>query len=471
MVTHMRQQKLYLCFLIFLFVAADIQAQELQRKGMIGVQPAPVDEAMAKEAGLPEPRGLRINNVVPSGTAAALGVKQGDILLKLNGIETDAFPQLIGAINTLWDGEKATAVVFRDGNEVALEGTVQPRPREQSTDTVEVRYDSIDFMDGKLSTILTIPKEGEKHPAILFIQGYPCSTVDAPSPNHPYRKLLYGLSERGYVVMRVEKPGMGDSRGTPDCQDLKILEETAAFEAGYDKLLTYDFVDTDNVFIFGHSMGGVSGPIIASKKKPKGIIVYGTTVVSWFEYVLDMSRFQNPRFGGDFADNDDRMRSLHTIYYEHYVRGKSLQDVAAMDPAYDSILREDFQWDGADNFLGRHQMFWQSINQLNLMRYWKDVDAYVYSVYGEADVQAVNPIGQQEIVDLVNHYRPGTAEFYLMPRTDHSFIEVGTIADSYAALQGGNYGQIAAQKFNVAVIELFDDWMRKTMAKDTPAMD
>jgi len=43
-------------------------------------------------------------------------------------------------------------------------------------------------------------------------------------------------------------------------------------------------VDQDNVFIVGHSMGGVFAPILAAEFPVKGIAVYGTVVKTWTEY-------------------------------------------------------------------------------------------------------------------------------------------------------------------------------------------
>jgi pimeloyl-ACP methyl ester carboxylesterase len=46
-------------------------------------------------------------------------------------------------------------------------------------------------------------------------------------------------------------------------------------------------VDSGNVFIFGHSMGGAFGPMIAVEDQVKGLVVYGVAAWTWFEYVLD----------------------------------------------------------------------------------------------------------------------------------------------------------------------------------------
>ena len=49
-------------------------------------------------------------------------------------------------------------------------------------------------------------------------------------------------------------------------------------------------VDSGNVFIFGHSMGGGFGPMIAAESRVKGLVVYGVEARTWFEYLLDTIR-------------------------------------------------------------------------------------------------------------------------------------------------------------------------------------
>ena len=46
-----------------------------------------------------------------------------------------------------------------------------------------------------------------------------------------WRHLLHGLTRAGYLVFRVEKPGVGDSRG-PDCSELEYRREVAGYIAG-----------------------------------------------------------------------------------------------------------------------------------------------------------------------------------------------------------------------------------------------
>ncbi|MCX6166323.1 MAG: hypothetical protein NTU73_15930, partial [Ignavibacteriae bacterium] len=135
--------------------------------------------------------------------------------------------------------------IIRDGENLTLSTDAAPLPYEKS-DKYDVIYDEVKFKDGYLRIIANKPKTQGKFKTILFIPGYMCYSLDNLG-KHPYGQVVQKLSERGYCVVRVEKPGMGDCYNTPDCFDINYSTELEAFETGFQKMLEYDFVDKDNV--------------------------------------------------------------------------------------------------------------------------------------------------------------------------------------------------------------------------------
>ena len=77
--------------------------------------------------------------------------------------------------------------------------------------------------------------------------------------------------------MRSEKSGIGDRTGAP-CRDVGFRDEVSMFVSVLKKLKSYDFVDSENVFLFGHIAGGWVAPLVAAAEPVKGIVVYGTVV-------------------------------------------------------------------------------------------------------------------------------------------------------------------------------------------------
>ena len=61
-------------------------------------------------------------------------------------------------------------------------------------------------------------------------------------------------------------------------------------------------------------MGGAFGPMIAAESQVKGIATYGTAARTWFEYLLDIIRYQGVVAGQTLPAADDEMRIAARIF-------------------------------------------------------------------------------------------------------------------------------------------------------------
>ncbi len=59
-----------------------------------------------------------------------------------------------------------------------------------------------------------------------------------------------------------------------DCLKINYEEELKGFRNGLKTLKQNRFADTSNIFIFGHALGGITAPLIASENKVRGIMVF-----------------------------------------------------------------------------------------------------------------------------------------------------------------------------------------------------
>ncbi|MEM9997888.1 MAG: alpha/beta fold hydrolase [Bacteroidota bacterium] len=443
----------------------------LKRQAQFGVWPAPVTPDIAAELGLEAPTGVVIQQVMDGLTGDALELEAGDVLLTVNG-EAVASPQaLVAMVGEIREGDVVTLEVVRGGARQTLVGAALPKPFE-TDDTAEVLYDAVPFQDGALRAIAKKPlgPDGQPQtgpmPTVYFIQGYTCASIDFGSPQHPYRLLIDGLVDRGYAVFRVEKPGMGDSAGTSDCSAIGYDEEMEAFTAAYDHLLTYDWVDRDNVFLLGHSMGGLQAPMLAAMDRfsPKGVAVYGTGMRPWRDYILDLIRTQDTLLGqGDPVDKAAKARAWRPAINAFFDDQTPPAELAATETGR-AAMTDGLGWNGDRDMIGRDYTFWQELGQHDATVAWANTDAYVLSLYGESDIAALHDEDQRLLVRVVNHYRPGTAVFQRIPETNHPMLKVGTPEEYTAMLKRGENPYQVAQ-FNPAVTAAFAAWLDATVSK------
>jgi serine protease Do len=97
-------------------------------RGFLGIQPLELSDEAARDAKLNPPRGVFVENVVIDSPAASVGLRQGDIILKWNGVPITSPAQMTTVISDTEIGSGAQLVIWRDGEEIPLEIKVGERP-------------------------------------------------------------------------------------------------------------------------------------------------------------------------------------------------------------------------------------------------------------------------------------------------------------------------------------------------------
>ena len=86
-------------------------------RGMLGVSIQPVTSNLAASLGLKQVQGILVNSVNPGGPADKAGLKMGDVILKLNGKDTNDPNQLRNEIAGDAPGTEVALTILRDGRQ------------------------------------------------------------------------------------------------------------------------------------------------------------------------------------------------------------------------------------------------------------------------------------------------------------------------------------------------------------------
>jgi uncharacterized protein len=446
--------KKYFIFLFFLLIVLDLNSQNIRRKAYMGIKTAELNDSISNSLGIKEKTGVLVSDVLPSSTGEKLQLQKNDVILKLNSVITLTVKDYLSAVKDIRENDTVALLISRGKKEIIISATAVGKAYETS-EKYDVIYDEVKFMDGYLRIIINKPKTEGRLKTILFIPGYMCYSLDNIG-KHPYGQLVQKLCEKGYVVVRVEKSGEGDNLNTPDCEEIGFNTETDAFSAGYEKMKTYNYVDTSNIFIFGHSLGAMETPVLAAKYQPKGVIACGTSAVSWFEYIIAMFRFQNIITGADYVENEKFITQITPLLYKLLIEKQTPYELAK-NPAYDTLLSTWMEYDGGDHVWARHYSFWQQLQDVDQPELWKKFNGYVMTVRGSGDFEAFSSEDHQEIADMVNAYHPGKGTFKLIPNMDHAFAKSETPTDSY---KNGQISGYYYNNFNDAIIDEVDSWIK-----------
>ena len=406
--------------------------------------------------------GLTLSAVIPGSTAAGLGMQGGNVLQKFNGHVLHNMSDVRQALKGLKPGDKVTATFVADGKTVSKTGKALEKPRETST-YGKVTYDQVDYPGNRLRCIMHYPKDVKNAPVVYFIQGFGCGSTELVGHDKsPTRKLIDRWMKAGYAVFRIEKPGVGDSKSEVGCADIDFVQEVEAFRQGYQKLLSYDDIDPDQVFLFGHSLGGLVAPLLAETKQPAGIMVYGTVAVSWYEYLLNLNRIQPVLFGTSDQTIEDEARIAIPILYDLLVAGKTPEEIMK-NPMHKEFLTgsRNYLSYRDDHFLGRHYTLQKTINDVDITKAWRSVDCRVLAIYGEFDIEALNSDGAIRIAEIVNHAHPGNGTSLIIPKATHGMVEVNSMEEHIKLLNSGQMGSYSQSHFKEAVAAESIQWMQK----------
>jgi len=440
-------------------------SQNIQRKAGLGVgfyQKVP-DSLQHK---FNYQKGAMVQFVVPNTSAAAAGVLPNDVILKVNQSIINVPNELFAAAKLLRSGEPVEITVIRNHKQQVLKTKAVERPRETST-TADVVYGEFAYKKGYVRTIYKTLKNKKPLGTIYFLQGLPCYSMDNFQPLDKTKQALDAMVERGFAVYRMEKADMGDNVNQSPCETMGFDEELDMYKAGYQHLLTLDYVDTSKIVLFGHSMGGVTAPLLAEMFQPKGVAVYGTVFKPWMDYMLDAYEIQLQLFGADLAEIRDSLKVFKPFIYDYFYNHKSLDEICKT-AAGRSALANILSYNPSTRLgaSGRSPLVFKEINQHNLTKAWRNTNSYVLAVYGECDIAANNATDHQALINYVNKIHPGRGTFWLAPGTTHTFEEIGTM-DEFIRRQHdmSAYLSYAAQRFNPKVFDYVCTWMQEILNK------
>ncbi|MCU0353993.1 MAG: FG-GAP-like repeat-containing protein [Cytophagales bacterium] len=456
----MKHLCLAFAFLVFCTTA---HSQNIRRKGGLGIAfYQNVPDSLAKR--LDYRQGAIVQLVVPNGTAAGLGLAKDDIILKVNNDPINQPNEILKAAAKLRSKDPVTVEILRNRKRLTLTGTTVEKPYEKSA-TADVVYGEFAYKNGYVRTIYKTPKNKKPLGTVYFLQGLPCYSLDNLQELDKTKQAIDAMVDRGYAVFRMEKGDMGDNTGLPPCLPMGFFDELAMYEAGYRHLLTLPQVDKFSVFLFGHSMGGITAPLLAQQFQPRGVVVYGTVFKPWLEYLCDAYIRQAVMQGEDYVSLRESLEKAKPHFYDYFYKNVPLEEVLK-NPDGMAAFQLILGYNPATQIFssGRSPLCYKELNASNVAGAWGNYQNHVLAIYGECDLAAIDSTDHAALINLINANRPGNGTFWFAPKSSHGFEEIGTMAEFLKLHSNPQaYNQYAAQRFNPKIFDYTCNWMSRTL--------
>ncbi|HEY4434286.1 MAG TPA: alpha/beta fold hydrolase, partial [Candidatus Cybelea sp.] len=361
------------------------------------------------------PGGVRVLAVIAGSAAAVAGVQSGDIIRAIDGQAMLSVGQFLTTIHDLQAHQRLSVDIVRAGSPLRLTVVLAMAPYE-SDPGLTTRYGAISVDDSLRRTLTTAPQAlALPAPAVLLIGGIGCYSIDVGNrPQDAYRQLTHDLARAGFVTMRLEKSGVGDSQGAP-CSKIDFDAEVRGYAAALSALQRNPQVNPARVYLLGHSIGTIVAPRLASENRVAGVIVLEAVGRDWPEYEIRNLR-RDLELDGETPGNTDRAliekaQCMERLFFEH-------QSEAAIEQTMPACKVHNGIYPASVAYM-------RQVAQLDVIEPWAHLRVPVLAIYGGSDFET-ELADHQRIVDVVNAARAGTATLVVIPAMSHGLGRAAT---------------------------------------------
>lgn len=144
----------------------------------------------------------------------------------------------------------------------------------------------------QLAAIITIPKNVKNFPVVVMVHGSGPADMDGTvGPNKPLKDIAVGLASNGVASVRYVKRTLiyaGDFKGAFTVKEETMDDAIAAIAMAK----TVQGADVNNIYLFGHSLGGMLAPRLATLAPTlKGIILAAAPARKLTDIIIDQNKY------------------------------------------------------------------------------------------------------------------------------------------------------------------------------------
>ncbi len=173
----------------------------------------------------------------------------------------------------------------------------------------------IDCGDIELPARLAMPKTDGVVPVVLLVHGSgPHDKDETIGPNKIFRDIAWGLAHHGIASLRYEKRTFRHSQ-TLDMENFTVWDEAGRDAVvALESVMGLDDIDSDRVYLLGHSLGGMIAPRIAREVPGlSGIISMAGSPRYLYEIIPDQIAYLGSLQGKDAEVLDARVKELRAV--------------------------------------------------------------------------------------------------------------------------------------------------------------
>jgi pimeloyl-ACP methyl ester carboxylesterase len=394
------------CLLVLVPVQSRAQhpPDALPRRADLGAAIAPPERSAA----------ARVIRMTEGSALHAAGLRTGDEVMGLDGRPFTDRIDFDRRVAALRGGQRIVLGISRGGERRQVSATLAPLGQERIPG-VEVVYTQVTNARGpRQRAILTRPERAQgRLPAVLFVPWLSCDSIESPAGAAPgIDTLLHRIAAgSGWAMLRVDKPGVGDSEGV--CADTDLETEIEGSRAGFAFLRAHQWIDPHRIVIMGQSFSGAFLPLVAGTHPVAGYVFINSWSRTWMERLIEFERLRLEGAGTSPGDASDQVRKLSELYVLFLEQKKTPRQVLAERPHLASVWADE-----PEHQYGRTAAFHHQLQEINPGRAWAAAGVPTLVMWSDADI-VMHRGDHERLAALVNHNRPGSARLVIVPGADH----------------------------------------------------
>jgi len=438
---------IYICMFL-VAVQISFAENQLKRRGFAGFGYRAITKADMDSLNLSDMDGIIITRVLPNTPTDRAGLQVGDIIKKYGDNNILDKSQFINITRLYYAGDLVNVSLIRDGRAVSVTLILEAFT-EETSDEVEIEYTSFYTKDIQLRAVVTSPlNSGDKKlPALLLVSALNSPRLIGVPYYSMQREIAYEVTKKGFRVMRFELRGFGDSEGE-DYQTMDFTTEVNDNLAALDYLMNREDVDKGNVFIMGHSTGGMIAAILASKRKTDGLITSCTIGRTFFERMVETVRLQAQLAGESGIDIDKKEKEYLNLTVS-VARGDSLSEILEKNPELSRYVNKN-------NLImdDRTVEYWHQQLNLNLSKIYSEITEPILIIYAASDFLTQLEC-HEHIRDVLVASGNIDVKLSVIPNLDHRYAYAKDKKESFENYKTRNF------KNNPEATRQIIEWMLK----------
>jgi len=215
-----------------------------------------------------------------------------------------------------------------------------------------------------LDAVLTLPKTSGKPPVVILVHGSgPSDKDETVGANKPFADIAHGLAQRGIATFRYDKRTFAYPDSPEDYSTVQgeVLDDVAAAV----KQMKNN-KNVGNIYVLGHSMGGMLAPGIAAENADvAGLVILAGSPRSLVDIMYDQN-----------------MEAIESMKLLPEQKQEAIEEVeAVLGP-----LREMDETDTGD-YVGAPASYWASLNAVDTPSIAQSLDIPMLIMQGAEDFQ------------------------------------------------------------------------------------